>query len=180
MPHVAELRRKRSGIFIAHFAVRSAVGARASDGAAVSPKASIERRFESRLSVNILAVAARRALTILVWQAAWVMALAAVFALASGAKAGWSALAGGGIGLIWTMYMAYVLFKHSLSHGLRLSAVSFFAGWIIKITLTISFLITAFRSGAAPLPLLSGLFGAMVAYWWLAFRVKHADSADGK
>lgn len=133
------------------------------------------------MSVNILAVAARRAFVMLLWQAAWVIVLAGGFAFVLGARAGWSALAGGGIGLVWTMYMAYALFKHSLSHGLRLSAVSFFAGWIIKITLTISLLIIAFRSQAAPLPLLSGLFGAMVAYWaWLAFRVKHADSADGK
>lgn len=134
------------------------------------------------MSVNVLAVAARRALAILVWQAAWIIVLAGVLALTLGAKAGWSALAGGGIGLIWTMYMAYALFKHSLSHGMRLSAVSFFAGWIIKITLTISLLIIAFRSRAfAPLPLLGGLFGSMVAYWaWLAFRVNHADRADGK
>jgi ATP synthase protein I len=178
MPHAADTGSTRGGIFIVHCAVRDVVG---SECLYKASQVAVSGASRVDLSVNILAVAARRALTILVWQAAWVVVLAALFALAWGAKAGWSALAGGGIGLVWTMYMAYALYKHSLSHGLRLSAVGFFAGWIIKITLTISLLIIAFRSGAAPLPLLIGLIGAMVAYWArLAFRVKHADSVDGK
>lgn len=135
------------------------------------------------LNANSLAAAARQSLQILRWQAGWIVVLAIVCAIVWGARAGWSVLAGGSIGLLWTVYMAFTLYKHSVNHGVRLSAMTFFAGWMIKVVLTISLLIIAFRSGAvAPLPLLVGLFGAMVAYWaWLTFRVmKHADGADGE
>jgi ATP synthase protein I len=134
------------------------------------------------VGANVLAAAARQSLRILLWQALWIAVLAAIFALALGTKAGWSALAGGGIGLVWTLYMALVLFKHSLTHGVRMSAISFFVGWLIKIALTFSLLIAAFRSPVlAPLPVLAGLFGAMVAYWaWFAVWKNYAGDADGK
>jgi hypothetical protein len=91
-------------------------------------------------------------------------------------------LIGGAIGSTWTVYMAITLFKHSVHHGVQMSALSFMVAWVIKLGLTIGLLIIAFRSRLfAPLGLLSGLFSAMFAYWgWLAFRVKHADSADSK
>jgi F0F1-type ATP synthase assembly protein I len=134
------------------------------------------------VSVNILAAAARESLRLLAWQAAFVAAFAVVFAIVWGAKVGVSALVGGGIGLIWTVYMAFALFRHSTNHGTRLGASTFLAGWAIKVVLTISLLAIAFRSGRLEPPaVLGGLFGAMVAYWaWLTFRVKHAGSADGK
>ena len=93
-----------------------------------------------------------------------------------------SALVGGGIGLVWTVYMALVLFKHSLTHGVRLSAISFFAGWLFKVVVTVSLLVIALRSKAlTPLFVLAGLFGAMVAYWaWFVFGKKYANDADGK
>jgi F0F1-type ATP synthase assembly protein I len=88
-----------------------------------------------------------------------------------------------GIGLVWTLYMAATLFRHSLTHGAHLSVVSFAMGWLIKVALTIALLIAAFRSPAvAPLALLGGLFGALAAYWaWLTFRANNnADGRDGK
>lgn len=117
----------------------------------------------------------------LAWQATWIVVLAALVGLRFGAREGWSALLGGAIGLVWTVYMALALARHSVTHGARLSAMSFFAGWVIKVVLTISLLIIAFRSRVfAPLALLGGLFGAMVAYWaWLAFRRGLAGNADG-
>lgn len=134
------------------------------------------------MSSNALAAGARQALQILLWQAGWIAVIAAVSAVVLGARAGWSVLAGGGIGLIWTAYMAFTLFRHSVDHGVRLSAVGFFAGWLIKLVLTFSLLIIALRSKAmAPLPLLSGLSVALIAYWaWLTFWVKHADGLNGK
>ncbi len=97
-------------------------------------------------------------------------------------KAAVSALVGGGIGLVWTLYMALVLFKHSLTHGVRLSAISFFAGWLFKVVMTVSLLVIALRSKAlTPLLVLMGLFGAMVAYWaWFVVGKKYANDADGK
>src|SRR5918992_473479 len=98
------------------------------------------------------------------------------FALALGKRAAWSVLAGGGIGLVWTLYMALVFFKHGLTHGVALSPLSVLAGWLFKVVVTIGLLVIAFRSRAfAPLPLLAGLFGTMVAYWaWFALRVRNA------
>jgi ATP synthase protein I len=130
------------------------------------------------VSRNVLADAARESLKILWWQLGWAAAVAVLGAALFGARAGWSALAGAGIGLIWTVYMAFAEFRHSLNHGVRLSAVSFFAGWVIKVALTVSLLVIAFRSGAvAPLAVLAGLFGAMVAYWsWLAFGLSRRSS----
>jgi F0F1-type ATP synthase assembly protein I len=134
------------------------------------------------VSRNGLADAARDALRILVWQLGWIAAAAFVGALVWGLNAALSILIGGAIGSIWTIYMALTLFKHSLSHGVRMSPVSFLLAWVIKLGLTFGLLIIAFRSKLfAPLGLLGGLFGALLAYWaWLVVRGKHADSADGK
>src|SRR5690606_1799852 len=51
------------------------------------------------MSSNALAAGARQAWQILLWQMGWIVAIAAVAALALDRKAGWSVLAGGGIGL---------------------------------------------------------------------------------
>ena len=133
-------------------------------------------------STNALATAARQSVRILLWQALWIGALATIFAVTLGTKAAVSALVGGGIGLVWTLYMALVLFKHSLTHGVRLSAISFFAGWLFKVVMTVSLLVIALRSKAlTPLLVLMGLFGAMVAYWaWFVVGKKYANDADGK
>ncbi len=120
--------------------------------------------FLLSVSTNALATAARQSVRILLWQALWIGALATIFAVTLGTKAAVSALVGGGIGLVWTVYMALVLFKHSLTYGVRLSAISFFAGWLFKVVVTVSLLVIALRSKAlTPLFVLAGLFGAMVA-----------------
>ena len=138
--------------------------------------------FLLSVSNNALATAARQSVLILLWQALWIGALATIFAVTLGMKAAVSALVGGGIGLVWTLYMALVLYKHSLTHGVRLSAISFFAGWLFKVVVTLSLLVIALRSKAlTPLFVLAGLFGAMVAYWaWFVFGKHHANDADGK
>jgi len=134
------------------------------------------------VSTNALAAAARQSVRILLWQALWSGALATIFAVTLGTKVALSALVGSGIGLVWTVYMALVLFKHSLTHGVRLSAISFFAGWLFKVVVTVSLLVIVLRSRMfVPLAVLVGLFGAMVAYWaWFVFGKKYANDADGK
>jgi F0F1-type ATP synthase assembly protein I len=138
--------------------------------------------FLLSVSTNVLAATARQSLRILVWQALWIGVLATIFAVTLGTQWAVSALVGGGIGLVWTVYMALVLFKHSLTHGARMSALSFFAGWLFKVVVTVSLLVIALRSRMfAPLALLVGLFSAMVAYWaWFVFGKKYASDADGK
>jgi ATP synthase protein I len=134
------------------------------------------------VAVNVLATAARQSLRMLAWQLCCVVAVAVGLAIFSGERAAWSALIGGGIGLIWTVYMALVLFKHSLTHGVQMSAATFLLGWLVKLALTIGLLVAAFRSGrVAGLPLLGGLGTALLAYWaWLTFRVTNGGTADGK
>ncbi|HKU14831.1 MAG TPA: ATP synthase subunit I [Steroidobacteraceae bacterium] len=133
------------------------------------------------MTVNVLAAAARQSLRILLWQALWIIALATIFAVTLGTRFAVSALVGGGIGLVWTVYMALALFKHSLTHGVRMSALSFFAGWLFKVVVTVSLLVVVLRSRMfTPLAVLVGLFGAMVAYWaWFVFGKKHASDGDG-
>jgi F0F1-type ATP synthase assembly protein I len=119
---------------------------------------------------DALAGAARQSAKILAWQLGWIVAGAVACAVIFNLRSGWSVLAGGGIGLIWTAYMAVTLYRHSLSHGMRLGAASFLLAWLIKLALTMSLLVIALRSPSlVPLGVLGGLFGAMVAYWaWLA------------
>ncbi len=141
------------------------------------------------MSANVLAAAARQSMRILLWQALWIGALATIFAVTLGQQAAVSALVGGGIGLVWTVYMTVVLYKHSLTQGVRLSAISFFAGWLFKVVVTVCLLVIVLRSRMfAPLAVLLGLFGAMVSYWawfvfgkaWFVVGKKHANDADGK
>lgn len=74
--------------------------------------------------------------------------------------------------------MAFALFKHSVNHGVRLSAASFLGAWLIKLALTVGLLVVAFRSQAlVPLAVLAGLFTALLAYWaWLAFDLSRRKS----
>jgi F0F1-type ATP synthase assembly protein I len=134
------------------------------------------------VSRNVLADTAREALRILVWQMGWIVAIAFVGALAWSWQVALAILVGGGIGSIWTIYMALTLFKHSVFHGARMSSASFLVAWLVKLGLTIGLLVIAFRSKLfAPLGILGGLGVALVSYWvWLTFRVNHADRADGK
>lgn len=132
--------------------------------------------------MNALAAAGRQSLRLLAFQVACVAAVAGTLAIFFGARAAWSVLIGGGIGSIWTVYMTLVLLKHSLTHGVRMSAATFLIAWLVKLVLTIGLLAAAFRSGrVAGLPLLAGLGTALVAYWvWLTFRVTNGGAADGK
>lgn len=129
------------------------------------------------MSTNVLAATARLAWQILAWQVGWIVVIAGSSAAVFDAKAGWSVLVGGSIGLIWTVYMGFTLLRHSVDHGVRLSALTFFMGWLIKVVLTVSLLVIALRSKAmTPLALLGGLGVASMAYWaGLVFRVKHGD-----
>lgn len=144
---------------------------------------------------NTLAEAARRSVQILRWQLAWIVVGALLATAWCGSRCGWSVLAGGGIGLIWPVYMAFTMYRHSMDHGARLSAASFLAAWLLKLAVTFSLLVIAFRSTALePLGVLAGLFGALAAYWGRLVlgpgqkqqgsgslaKVTHADDLDGK
>jgi F0F1-type ATP synthase assembly protein I len=140
------------------------------------------------LNASFLAAAAREAKRLLLWQMAWIVAAAGLSALIWGARVGGSVLAGGAIGLVWTVYMALTLYRQSIVAGMSIGKASIgpmglLVAWLIKVTLTISLLVIAFRSKVFSAPsLVGGLSVALVSYWlWLAFvRVRYANSADGK
>jgi F0F1-type ATP synthase assembly protein I len=78
-----------------------------------------------------------------------------------------SALAGGGIGVVATAYMAFSLFRPGADASSGRVLRGFVVGWIVKVALTITLLIIAFRSKfIAPLPLLVGYATTYLAYWW--------------
>jgi F0F1-type ATP synthase assembly protein I len=133
------------------------------------------------MSSNSLGNAVRQSVKILQWQVAGIVAMAETAAVLFDARAGWSVLAGGGIGLLWTVYMAFTLYRHSLNHGAHLGAASFVMAWLVKMLFTLGLLVIAFRSEAmAPLGLIAGLFGALLAYWAsLAFGRPQRKSATG-
>src|SRR5437868_5348937 len=118
----------------------------------------------------------------LLWQVGWIVGVAAACSVVWNARTGWSVLAGGAIGLVWTVYMALTFYRQSIAAGLSgggagFSPWGFLVAWLIKISLTISLLVIAFRSRVFSAPaLLGGLSLALVSYWFrLAFvRVKHA------
>ena len=118
------------------------------------------------MSTNSLGRTARQSVKILQWQLAWIVAMALIGALAFDGRAGWSVLAGGGIVILWTAYMAFTLYRHSLNRGARLGMATFMIAWLVKMVFTIGLLVVAFSSKAlAPLGLIAGLFGALLAYW---------------
>ena len=133
------------------------------------------------MSRNVLARASRQSVQILRWQLAFIGALALLCGVLFGWRVGVSVSVGGGIGLVWTVYMAVAMFKHSRDHGARLSVLTFIGGWVLKIVLTMCLLVIVFRSKAfVPLAVLGGLFCSMIAFWYsMSFRVKYVD-ADGK
>jgi F0F1-type ATP synthase assembly protein I len=126
------------------------------------------------MSANPFAVAARRSLLLLVWQLVCLVVIAALCAMGWGARAGGSLLVGGGIGLVWTVYMTLTLMRHSADYGARVSALSFLKGWLLKLVMTLALLVVAFRAESLfPLAVLGGLFTTMVAYWaWFAFALE--------
>ena len=140
------------------------------------------------MNAGFLAAAAREAGRILLWQVGWIAAAAVASGALWGARSGWSVLVGGAIGLVWTVYMALTFLRHSWVARMHPGQIGSGAGgfliaWAIKVLLTISLLVIAFRSRALVAPaLLGGLGVALVAYWiWFVFvRVKHANSAVGE
>jgi len=118
------------------------------------------------MSANPLLVAGRQSLYLLAWQAGWVVIVAIIGAFLNGRIAGASLLVGGSIGLLWTVYMTLTFFRHGLTHGRHMSAATLFGAWAVKLMLTIGLLVISFRSPhLAPLWVLGGLTGALVAYW---------------
>lgn len=119
-----------------------------------------------QLSTNQVATARRQAREIVLAQLGLTLLLAAVGAVFFGRSAGLSALAGGGIGVLATAYMAFALLKHGDGTDAGRIARSFFLGWAIKVLMTVALLVIAFRAESlSPVPLLVAYVATFFAYW---------------
>ncbi|MDG4553239.1 MAG: ATP synthase subunit I [Candidatus Competibacter sp.] len=93
------------------------------------------------------------------------LAAAASLALDS-LQAAYSALIGGGIGAVATLYFASAVFSVRIGSPAAKIARAFYMGEIIKMLLTIVLLSVALRwFDVSPLPLLLAYMAALMAYW---------------
>ena len=106
------------------------------------------------------------AIRVIVGQIVITATLAALTMLTRGATASLSVVIGGVIGIVATAYMAFALMRPGSQNTAARAALGFFIGWIVKVGLTITLLVIAFRSKAvAPLFLVIGYAATYVAYW---------------
>lgn len=98
-----------------------------------------------------------------------VIGLAVAGALASvwGWPAGRSALLGGGVGMVATLFFVVALFRYPEGVSAARVAWGLFFGQALKVALTVALLLAAFRSSAVVAPaLLGGYAATFAAYWW--------------
>lgn len=111
---------------------------------------------------------ARPALRVLVGQLAVTAALSGTIFFIWGRTAAFSALAGGGIGIVATAVMAAAAYRTAASASAGGATARFFVGWFVKVLLTITLLVIAFKSkSVAPLPLIAGYAATYLAYLWV-------------
>ncbi|MGE0114534.1 MAG: ATP synthase subunit I [Steroidobacteraceae bacterium] len=123
----------------------------------------------------MLSSTARQALRILIWQLAGLILLTAVAGGLYGGRVGLSVMMGGGIGLIATSYLVFVLIKHDLRPARPATVLGLFANWFIKTALLLGLLTIALRSGSLlPPAVLAGLAVSLVIYWLSVLLVRQA------
>lgn len=93
--------------------------------------------------------------------------LVAVASLAFGTlQAAYSALIGGGISAVVTLYFASKVFSVGVGAPAGKIARAFYAGEVVKLLLTVALLSGAlFWLDVSPLPLLLAYIAALLAYW---------------
>ena len=113
----------------------------------------------------------RFATRVLIGQFAITALLAGASLLVRGQRAASSALVGGVIGIVATGYMAFALMRPVANNTASRAARGFFIGWLVKVVMTVTLLVIAFRSKAVePLFLLVGYAVTYLAYWLAAMR----------
>jgi ATP synthase protein I len=106
------------------------------------------------------------AIRVIVGQLVITATLAALSLLMRGTTASLSVLIGGVIGIVATAYMAFALMRPGADKTAARAARGFFIGWIVKVVMTITLLVIAFRSKAvAPLFVVIGYAATHCAYW---------------
>jgi F0F1-type ATP synthase assembly protein I len=114
----------------------------------------------------MLSLVARQVMRILGWQLASLIVLSLAAAWCWGERVARSVGIGGGIGLIATGYLAFVLIKHALRPARPATVLSLFGNWFVKTGLVVGLLAVALKSAALlPPAVLFGLASSMLAYW---------------
>jgi F0F1-type ATP synthase assembly protein I len=113
------------------------------------------------------------AIRVLVGQLVITAVIAGLSLAIRGSAASLSVLVGGGIGSIATAYMAFAVMRPVADNTAARAALGFFIGWVVKVAMTITLLVIAFRSKAvAPLFLVIGYAATYFAYWVAAARLR--------
>jgi len=127
----------------------------------------------------MLSLAARQAMRILGWQFATLIVLSAAAWCWDG-RMGRSVGVGGGIGLIATSYLAFVLIKHALRPARPATVLSLFGNWLVKTALVLGLLAVALRSAVlTPPAVLFGLGSSLLAYWLAMMTGRDRDLKTG-
>ena len=109
----------------------------------------------------------RAALGVVRTQALIAVAAGGVAALVGGWPAARSALVGGGVAAVASLFFVIALFRHPDGVPAGRVAWGFFLGQGLKVALTVALLLLAFRSPAiAPGALLAGYAATYAAYWF--------------
>jgi len=109
----------------------------------------------------------RAALRVVGRQVLAALAVALLAGLGFGYAAGRSALLGGGVGVVATLFFVLALFRHREGTPAARVAWSFYLGQVLKVLLTVALLALVFRSrGMTPLAVLAGYMATYLAYWF--------------
>jgi F0F1-type ATP synthase assembly protein I len=128
----------------------------------------------------MLSLVARQAVRILGWQLAGLIVLSLTAALCWDGRVARSVGVGGGIGLVATSYLAFVLIKHALRPARPATVLSLFGNWFVKTGLVVGLLAVALRSSAlVPPAVLFGLAGSLLAYWLAMMTGRQQDLKTG-
>jgi F0F1-type ATP synthase assembly protein I len=123
------------------------------------------------MGASLLAAARRDALRVVLWQVLSVLIVSVGCFAIWNVSAARSILAGGGIGVVATAYMAFALLRQGEQVSASRVALNFFIGWVVKVLITVSLLLVAMRSKAiAPVFLMAGFSITFVAYWFVFAR----------
>lgn len=114
----------------------------------------------------------RQALTVVLSQVLLGVIVAGICYAIDGARAGASALLGGGVGVAATMLMAFAMLRHGEGISAARAAIGFITGWLVKVGFTVALLVIAFGSSKVDaVPLLAAYVATFFGYWIGAARV---------
>ena len=104
--------------------------------------------------------------TITIIQLLVTLLVAAVSLVSDGVRSACSALVGGGISTLVSLYFARQIFSVRIGSPAAKIAQAFYVGEVVKLLLTVALLSIALRwLDVSPLPLLLAYIAALMAYW---------------